>query len=447
MMVEGTRTGRLLEDVACLGCGCVCDDIGLLVHEERIIEARNACALGREWFGDGGAPARALTAGRASTLEEALSAMARALTDARAPLVFLAPDITCEAQREGVAIADLLRGAVDSLSSVTSLASTLATQSRGRATATLGEIRNRADLVVFWGVDPAVRYPRFETRYAPGPVGIHLPEGRHSRTVLAVDVGRARGPADADLRISLSPPEEVAMLVSLAAALAAPSVTAPTSPGQDSENPIGALAERIRAARYVAVIAEVDHADLPPGDDARRAEALMLLSLAVNDVTRGALVPLRGGGNRPGAEAVVTAQTGFPLAVDFSRGYPRYEPWSATAAQLVARQAVDVVLVLGAPVGLPPTMTSLFSKVTTCVIGPRASENALAQTAAGAIDTGVPSVHEGGTVLRMDDLPLPVRGRISGPPSTRTITRALRERIVAMQGDTHRETTRIPSVR
>ena len=432
----GARQRRVVDDVPCLGCGCVCDDIALVVEGERILEARNACALGREWFRDGQVPGRALIAGRASMPEDALSAMAGALTGARAPLVLLAPDITCEAQREGVAIADLLRGVVDSVSSTTSLASTLATQSRGRATATLGEIRNRADLVVFWGVDPAVRYPRFESRYAPGPVGIHLPEGRRSRTVLAVDVGRAHGPVDADLRVSLSPSEESAALVSLTAALASTS-TAALPEGQDPGDPISTLAGRIRAARYVAIIAEVDSPDLSPGDDARRAEALTLLSLAVNDVTRGALVPLRGGGNRPGAEAVVTAHTGFPLAVDFTRGYPRYEPWSAAAAQLMAREAVDVVLVLGAVAGLPPSMTALLSKVTTCVIGPRASESALAQAAAGVIDTGIPSVHEGGTVLRMDDVPLPVRGRISGPPLTLTITRGLRERIVAMQGDAH----------
>ena len=54
---------------------------------------------------------------------------------------------------------------------------------------TLGEIRNRADVLLFWGTDPAARYPRFLSRYAPDPPGVHVPQGRASRTVIAVDIG------------------------------------------------------------------------------------------------------------------------------------------------------------------------------------------------------------------------------------------------------------------
>src|SRR2546430_11904566 len=44
-----------------------------------------------------------------------------------------------------------------------------AAQRRGRAGATLGEIRQRADVIVFWAVDPADRYPRYASRYAVEP--------------------------------------------------------------------------------------------------------------------------------------------------------------------------------------------------------------------------------------------------------------------------------------
>jgi formylmethanofuran dehydrogenase subunit B len=428
------REASLVEDVVCLGCGCTCDDIALAIEGERIVEARRACALGAAWFGDGQAPARARIAGRDCLQEEALAEIARALHGARAPLIYLAPDITCEAQREGVALADLLHGTLDVASSEGGLASVLAAQTRGRATATLGEVRNRADLVVFWGVDPAERHPRFQERYAPVPPGVHVPDGRRSRTVVAVDVGDRRGPSDADLRLSVMRADEVAALVQLTAALASATAAAAPTPGTLSE-----LGSRIRGARYAVIVADTDRAVSAPTGDAR-AEALVLLSLALNDVTRGALISLRPGGNLPGAEAVATSQTGFPMAIDFRRGYPRYRPWSGTASQLLARQDVDVVLVIGALDRLPDAMRPLLARATTCVIGPRASVGALSTDAAGIVDTGVPSVHEAGTVLRMDDVPLPVRGRISGPPSTQAITRALRERIVAMQDDAHRET-------
>jgi len=46
-------TDRTVANVTCLGCGCACDDITVVVKQGRIAETRNACALGAAWFGDG----------------------------------------------------------------------------------------------------------------------------------------------------------------------------------------------------------------------------------------------------------------------------------------------------------------------------------------------------------------------------------------------------------
>src|SRR5688572_1169340 len=186
----------------CLGCGCACDDIQLHVDGNRIVETRGACALGAQWFGDGSAPSRALVDGKDVPMTNALEVATALLRGASRPLVFLAPDVSCETQRAAIAVDDVLHGAIDSLTTVTAASSVLSAQEMGRASATLGEIKNRADVIVFWGVDPLHRYPRFTTRYAPAPAGVHI-GGRSARTVVAVDVGSARGPEDADLRLTL----------------------------------------------------------------------------------------------------------------------------------------------------------------------------------------------------------------------------------------------------
>ena len=143
----------------CLGCGCACDDIQLRVEANRILDARNACALGAQWFGDGRVPSRAVVGGNDVSVDAALTAAAAILNGASRALVFLAPDLSCEAQRASIAIADALHATIDSVTSSTVMHTVLAAQEAGRASATLGEIRNRADVVVFWGVDPAHRYP------------------------------------------------------------------------------------------------------------------------------------------------------------------------------------------------------------------------------------------------------------------------------------------------
>src|SRR6184192_1783348 len=110
-------------------------------------------------------------------------------------------------------------------------------------------------------------------------------------------------------------------------------------------------------ARYVALVADAEPGPTPSDPD--RAEALIALAQALNGPTRCALSTLRGGGNRSGADAVLTWQTGFPFAVDFARGYPSYEP-QAGAATLLGRGEVDVALVVGAPASLPaPVATAL----------------------------------------------------------------------------------------
>src|SRR2546422_4289515 len=92
-------TDRTVANVTCLGCGCACDDITVVVKQDRIADARNACTLGSAWFGDGTVPAETRVNGRTASLEQALTEAARLLTGATRPLVYLAGDVSCETKR------------------------------------------------------------------------------------------------------------------------------------------------------------------------------------------------------------------------------------------------------------------------------------------------------------------------------------------------------------
>jgi formylmethanofuran dehydrogenase subunit B len=417
-----TTAARTVEHVTCLGCGCACDDITVVVERGRLTEARRACALGAAWFGDGQVPDAVRIRGRAGTLERALGEATTLLRDAQRPLVYLAGDISCEVQRDAVAIADRLKGAIDSLAG-TAASSVLGAQRRGRAGATLGELRQRADLVVFWGVDPGARYPRFSARYAVDPAGIAAPAGRKSRRMIAVDVGQARGPADADERVAIPQNLEVDALGAMRATLQGRSVGA-----NGPLEPALALVHEMTTARYVALVADAEPGPTPSDPD--RAEALIALAQVLNGPTRCALSMLRGGGNRAGADAVLTWQTGFPFAVDFGRGYPTYRPHADAAARLAGGE-VDAALVIGAPATLPESVARGLGGVATVAIGPRASGAGWKPVV--AVDTGMAGIHEGGTAFRMDDVPLPLRPALDEETvrSAAATVRALRERLEA----------------
>ena len=404
---------RVEENVTCLGCGCACDDIAVTIDGARIREARNACALGVRWFGDGTLPGK-VAGGASAAIEDVVREVATLLRSARAPLVLLAPDITCETQGAAIAVADQLRAFVDGVDSSTTADGTLAAQRRGRVSATFGEIRNRADMIVFWAVDPATSYPRFQSRYAPDPVGLHVPQGRRGRTVIAVDVGAQRGPDDADLRIQMTAAEEQLVLASLRASLAGRALGTPSVVARVTE-----LATRLAKARYSVVVTD---AETPPESASGRADALIALTQSLNATTRCSLCTLRAGGNRNGAETVLSWQTGFPMAVDFSRGAPRYEPHDAAASRLRGG-AVDAVLLVGNAAALPAALSDALRGVRTIVVGPRASECAI--DASIRIDTGVAGIHESGMALRTDYVPLSVRAVLPTPRDTASLLEAL----------------------
>ena len=112
---------KIVNNATCTFCGCVCDDIELHADEERIHEAKKACVLGKAWFLNHTAERLypdALVDGKEATVDEAVEVTARLLDDAAMPLVYGMSNITCEAQREAVALAERLGGVVDSHTSL-----------------------------------------------------------------------------------------------------------------------------------------------------------------------------------------------------------------------------------------------------------------------------------------------------------------------------------------
>jgi formylmethanofuran dehydrogenase subunit B len=114
-------TLTIVKNATCTFCGCVCDDIELHATGERIVETKRACSLGESWFKNHTAEKLypdALIAGRPATVDDAIEAAADYLLDANMPLVYGLSNITCEAQREAVSLAELIGGVIDSHTSL-----------------------------------------------------------------------------------------------------------------------------------------------------------------------------------------------------------------------------------------------------------------------------------------------------------------------------------------
>jgi formylmethanofuran dehydrogenase subunit B len=112
---------NIVKDATCTFCGCVCDDIELHAEGERIVKAKNACSLGEAWFVNHTAEHSypdALVDGKPVSLDKAIDTAADILVKSHLPLIYGLSNITTEAQREIVALAEISGAIVDSHTSL-----------------------------------------------------------------------------------------------------------------------------------------------------------------------------------------------------------------------------------------------------------------------------------------------------------------------------------------
>ncbi|MBM4070834.1 MAG: hypothetical protein FJ271_18040 [Planctomycetes bacterium] len=111
----------VVKNATCTFCGCVCDDIELHANAEKIVATKRACSLGESWFKNHTAERlypEALIDGQEATVDAAVEVAADYLVNANMPLVYGMSNVTCEAQREAVSLAELVGGIIDSHTSL-----------------------------------------------------------------------------------------------------------------------------------------------------------------------------------------------------------------------------------------------------------------------------------------------------------------------------------------
>ena len=84
-------------------------------------------------------------------------------------------------------------------------------------TCTLGEVKNRADFIVYWGGNPAECHPRHFTKYTLMQKSKFLPRGRKDRTMILVDIRETKSGGAADIFLQIRPGKDFEVLTILRA--------------------------------------------------------------------------------------------------------------------------------------------------------------------------------------------------------------------------------------
>jgi len=143
--------------------------------------------------------------------------------------------------------------------------------------------------------------------------------------------------------------------------------------------------------------------------------AAIALVSDLNRVTKFVIMPMRGHFNVAGANAASLWQTGYPFAVDFSHGYPRYNPGETTAVDILARRECDAAFIVASdPVSnFPKAASDHLANIPTIVIDPRYTPTT--EIAEVVIPAAYAGIEAEGIAYRMDLVPLRLRKLVEPP--------------------------------
>jgi len=455
----------VVKAVTCPVCGSLCDDIELTVENGRIVKVKNGCAMCEAKFLGYCGEHRVLKPmirknGELvkTTLKEAVRRAAEILAEANYPVLYGWSNTSCEAISVGIELAEEVGGVIDNTSVVCHGPSILSIQDVGIPSCTLGQIRHRADLIVYWGSNPWSAHPRHIERYTafsegrfeksawrsyvnkvkalvgkkkfqstikrlfvkkpppvPPPVSEYKPYpsiAKEGRKLIVIDVRRTKSAEIADYFVQVEPNKDYELLQALRALV------------RDQELEVDKVAGV--PVEYLEEIADVmvscDFGALFFGlgltmssGKLRNIDAALSLIRDLNMRTKFVIMPMRGHFNVTGANTVFTWQTGYPYAVDFSLGYPRYNPGETSVVDVLLRKESDAALIVASdPVSnFPRKAAEHLVENPLVVIDPHM--NVTAQMADVLIPSAFVGIEASGTAYRMDHVPIPLK-KVVDPP-------------------------------
>ena len=298
-------------------------------------------------------------------------------------------------------------------------------------TCTLGEVKNRADFIVYWGGNPAECHPRHFTKYTLTPKGRFVPEGRKGRTMVLVDIRETPSVRAADLFLQIQPGKDFEVLTTLRALVKNQRVDAASVAETGlSVDQLQDLANRMMRARFGVLFFGMG-ISMTRGKHMNSA-AVLTLAAELNAFTKFVCMPMRGHGNVTGSDNVLRSTTGFPFGISLSRGYPRFNPGEFSTVDLLVRGDNDAALILGADPGatMPQPGIDHLTRIPTIVLDPKVTHTS--RLARVHITTAATGISAPGTAYRMDEVPLPLRPALRSPyPTDEDVIRRIRRTATA----------------
>jgi formylmethanofuran dehydrogenase subunit B len=412
---------KTVTDVICPFCGTLCDDLEVEVSDDgkTIVDVYNACAIGAEKFMHAQAKDR-VTRPRMQqpdgsykevTYDEAVEYTAQMFAKAKKPLMYGWSSTSCEAQSVGHEIAEKAGAIVDNTATVCHGTTLIAVQDVGIPSCTLGEIKNRADVVIFWGCNPAHAHPRHMSRYSIFPRGFFTGKGHKGRKMIVIDPRQTDTMKLADVGLQIEQGRDYELLSAIRVAIRGQDL--PDTVAGIPKEKIYEAVEIMKNGRFGVIFFGMGVTQSLSKN--HNIDIAIMVTKDMNDYTKFAIMAMRGHYNVTGSGQVMGWQFGYPFATDLSRGFARYNPGETTSNDLLRRDEVVSVFVLGSDPGahFPISSVKKIAQLPSVCVDPHITPTS--EISKLHVPVAFVGVEVGGNCYRMDNVPIDAR-KVVDPP-------------------------------
>lgn len=341
---SSTITTAITRDVTCPFCGILCDDLVIQNQDGKLKILENGCPKAAAEFEKEQHENCPKIKGKKVSLDNAIDTICRILKKSRTPLIAgLGSDTG--GMRQVMHLADKTGAVLDHMHGNALIRNTLVLQDLGWITTTMSEIRNRADLIIFAGTD-ATNFPRFFERTIWNKQSLFKLKNDNRQIVYIGDNLNTKAGINPDNKrrptvLNCKTEQIVEIFSSLHALVSGAKLDVKEVAGIKIKT-LEILAEKMISAKYGVIVwspaeLNIPHAELTIQNFTEVAKYL-------TRVTRFTGFSLAGNDGATTANAVCAWQSGYPLRVNFNKGYPDYDAHRYSTSNVLRNKEVDALL-------------------------------------------------------------------------------------------------------
>ncbi len=406
---------KLIPNLVCTGCSLLCDDIAVEMENGKIQNTHHVCARGYGRFYQVDFKYRLLQPfknvnGQRQVIsyDNAIENILNLFKNAKKPIFYGWASTTSEAQQKGIQLAQKFKAIIDCASTYSIGAAVQQFIQKNIEVPKLSDIKDNADLLIFWGCNPTASHIRLLSKYALLARGANTDRGMEDRTAVTIDIRATDMKRFSEEFLKIQPGSDKALLDSIIQIMQGKSL--------DSDNvahipkkTIYNIANLIKEARFGVMFFGNGYMKTQDNMDA----LIQFLETLKNMQIRFGAIPLDGGYNAIGFNKNLKKCVNQDLNADFSQS-PTIQG-KQLLMDLLRKGEADLLFNMGAdPIAnLPFHMSKLIAKIPIITIDVQQTPTTKLSTI--VMPTTIPGIESSGTAYRLDFEPITLKNFLSPP--------------------------------